>query len=27
LTVDLPQMKGFKIINDQKPDLIHVTSP
>lgn len=27
LTIDLPEMKGARIIEDRKPDLIHVTSP
>lgn len=27
LTIDLPEMKGAKIIENFKPDLIHVTSP
>lgn len=27
LTFDLPEMKGAAIIEEQKPDLIHVTSP
>ena len=27
LTLDLPDMKGAKIMEDFKPDLIHVTSP
>lgn len=27
LTIDLPEMKGAQIIEEMKPDLIHVTSP
>jgi len=27
LTIDLPEMKGAKIIENFKPDIIHVTSP
>ena len=27
LTVDLPEMKGAKMLEKFKPDLIHVTSP
>lgn len=27
LTVDLPEMKGAKMMEKRRPDLIHVTSP
>ena len=27
LTVDLPEMKGAKMMERRRPDLIHVTSP